>query len=54
MTLGSPHPENKPQWKQVVKQRRFTISMELGLGSADYTLLASDLSAEYVNFNKSE
>ncbi len=54
MIQGHPIPENKPRWKEEVKKRRFTIHMDLGLGPADYTLLASDLSAEYVNFNKSE
>lgn len=51
---GRPIPENKPAWKQEVKARRFTITMKLGLGAADYTLLATDLSEAYVNFNKSE
>ncbi len=51
---GRPIPENKPAWKQEVKARRFTITMTLGLGAADYTLLATDLSEAYVNFNKSE
>ncbi len=51
---GRPIPENKPTWKQEVKNRRFTITMSLDLGAADYTLLATDLSEAYVNFNKSE
>ena len=54
MIQGRPIPENKPKWKEEVKHRRFAIHMDLGLGPADYTLLASDLSAEYVNYNKSE
>lgn len=54
MIQGRPIPENKPKWKEEVKHRRFGIHMDLGLGPADYTLLASDLSAEYVNYNKSE
>lgn len=54
MIQGRPIPENKPKWKEEVKNRRFSIHMDLGLGPADYTLLASDLSAEYVNYNKSE
>lgn len=54
MIQGRPIPENKPKWKEEVKHRRFSIHMDLGLGPADYTLLASDLSAEYVNYNKSE
>lgn len=51
---GRPIPENKPAWKQEVKNRRFAITLSLGLGAADYTLLATDLSEAYVNFNKSE
>lgn len=54
MIAGRPIPENKPKWKEEVKNRRFSIHMDLGLGNAEYQLLASDLSAEYVNFNKSE
>jgi len=54
MISGRPIPENKPKWKEEVKHRRFAIHMDLGLGPADYQLLASDLSAEYVNYNKSE
>ncbi|WP_415908804.1 bifunctional glutamate N-acetyltransferase/amino-acid acetyltransferase ArgJ [Oleiharenicola sp. Vm1] len=54
MTAGKPHPELKPKWKEIVKQRRFTITIDLHLGKAGYRLLATDLTEGYVNYNKSE
>jgi glutamate N-acetyltransferase / amino-acid N-acetyltransferase len=54
MTAGKPHPELKPKWKEIVKARRFTITLNLHLGKAGYRLLASDLTEGYVNYNKSE
>ena len=45
MIQGRPIPENKPKWKEEVKNRRFSIHMDLGLDPTDYQLLASDLSA---------
>ncbi len=43
-----------PQWKEIVRQPRFRITLELGLGAGQYRLLASDLTEGYVNYNKSE
>ena len=54
MTAGKPHPELKPKWKEIVKTRRFTITLNLHLGKASFRLLASDLTDGYVNYNKSE
>lgn len=54
MTAGQPHPDLKPKWKEVVKARRFTITLRLHTGKASYRLLASDLTEGYVNYNKSE
>ncbi len=54
MTAGQPHPDLKPKWKEVVKQRRFAITLRLHVGKASYRLLASDLTEGYVNYNKSE
>lgn len=51
---GRPLPANKPLWKQVVTQRRFTVRLNLNLGTGTYRLLTADLSEAYVNFNKSE
>ena len=54
MTAGKPHPELKPKWKEIVKSRRFTITLNLHLGKATFRLLATDLTDGYVNYNKSE
>ena len=54
MTAGKPHAELKPKWKEIVKGRRFTVTLNLHLGKAGYRLLATDLSEGYVNYNKSE
>ena len=51
---GKPLPENKPQWKQVVKAARFAVRLKLNLGVAKFRLLAADLTDGYVNYNKSE
>ena len=51
---GSPIYENKPKWKEVVCRKNFKISIHLNQGDACYTLLTTDLSEEYVNFNRSE
>ncbi len=51
---GKPLPENKPQWKQVVKAARFAVRLKLNLGFAKFRLLAADLTDGYVNYNKSE
>ena len=34
MTAGQPHPELKPKWKEIVKARRFTVTLNLHLGKA--------------------
>ena len=54
MTAGKPHAELKPKWKEIVKARRFTITLNLHLGKATFRLLATDLTEGYVNYNKSE
>ena len=54
MTAGAPHAELKPKWKEIVKARRFTITLNLHLGKAAFRLLATDLTEGYVNYNKSE
>ena len=54
MTAGKPHPDLKPKWKEIVKARRFTVTLNLHLGKATYRLLATDLTEGYVNYNKSE
>jgi glutamate N-acetyltransferase/amino-acid N-acetyltransferase len=54
MTAGRPHPELKPRWKEIVKARRFSVTLNLHLGKATFRLLATDLTEGYVNYNKSE
>ncbi len=54
LVSGTPIPENKPKWKEVVSARRFTIHINMHAGDAGYRLRASDLTEGYVDFNKSE
>jgi len=42
------------RWKEIVKQPRFRITLDLRLGEGAFRLLASDLTEGYVNYNKSE
>ncbi|MGB0743468.1 MAG: bifunctional glutamate N-acetyltransferase/amino-acid acetyltransferase ArgJ [Opitutales bacterium] len=51
---GVPQDANLPQWKQIVSQKRFRITINLNQGNCDFRLLTSDLSEAYVDFNKSE
>jgi glutamate N-acetyltransferase/amino-acid N-acetyltransferase len=51
---GTPVFENKPLWKEVVSRKKFSILINLNQGDEEYTLLTTDLSEEYVNFNRSE
>ncbi len=54
LTAGRPHPELKPKWKEVVRHRRFTVTLDLHLGKGAFRLLATDLTEAYVTYNKSE
>ena len=40
--------------RAVVAEREFEIEINLNQGSADYTMYSSDLSPEYIDFNRSE
>ncbi len=51
---GMPRPEYKTKWKEIVRAKRFTISLNLNIGGDTFRLLATDLTEGYVNFNKSE
>ena len=51
---GQPLLRNKEKWKEVVSGKQFTIRLNLNLGQGSCTLLTSDLSEAYVDFNKSE
>ena len=46
--------ENKDLWKARVGQPRFSILIDLGKGACESCLWATDLTEDYVNFNKSE
>lgn len=51
---GTPIEENLPLWKEVVRQREFSIHLDLGLGKGSSHLISTDLTTGYVDFNKSE
>ena len=40
--------------REVVAAPEFTIDIDLNQGEAGYTMYSSDLSPEYVDFNRSE
>jgi glutamate N-acetyltransferase/amino-acid N-acetyltransferase len=42
------------QLRAVVAEPEFTITISLNQGDADYTMYSSDLSPEYIDFNRSE
>lgn len=51
---GAPQDQNLARWKEIVKQPRFRVLLNLHQGPGIYRLLASDLTEGYVNYNKSE
>ena len=51
---GQPLLRNEDKWKEVVSNKQFSIRLNLNLGQGPCTLLTSDLSEAYVDFNKSE
>ncbi len=40
--------------REIVSKPSFTITIDLNLGDAEYTVYSSDLSPEYIDFNRSE
>lgn len=42
------------EMEKVVKESKFTVTIDLNLGTSGYTVYTSDLSEEYVDFNSSE
>ena len=50
--MASKTPLDKLQ--EVVRQRKFTVHIHLGLGAAEYVVYTTDLTPEYVRFNKGE
>ena len=51
---GVPQDDKIQEWKSIVSEPRFTLIINLNLGSGHYRLLSADLSEAYVDFNKSE
>ncbi len=43
-----------PEWKAIVSQAEFSITLNLNLGESQFRLLTTDLTEGYVNYNKSE
>jgi glutamate N-acetyltransferase/amino-acid N-acetyltransferase len=43
-----------PLLRDLVAKPAFTIDINLHLGEADYSIYTSDLSPEYIDFNRSE
>lgn len=54
LVKGEPQVANKALWKKVVSKKEFVITMDLNLGDFDESLLTTDLSEAYVDFNKGE
>lgn len=42
------------QLRRVVARKEFTVTIDLNLGKSDYNVYTSDLSQEYVDFNRTE
>ena len=51
---GMPSKTPFAKLQEVVAQKRFTITIDLRLGKADYTVYTTDLSTEYVKLNMGE
>ncbi|HVU36792.1 MAG TPA: bifunctional glutamate N-acetyltransferase/amino-acid acetyltransferase ArgJ [Opitutales bacterium] len=54
LLLGAAQNQHLARWKEIVRQPRFRVTLDLRLGAAAYRLLASDVTEGYVNYNKSE
>jgi glutamate N-acetyltransferase/amino-acid N-acetyltransferase len=51
---GQPSKTPLAKLKKVVRQRKFTITIQLHIGSGEYGILTTDLTEEYVRINKGE
>ena len=51
---GDPQVGNKSDWKEIVSDKEFSITLHLNMGKSSCEIWTNDLSEEYVNFNKSE
>ncbi len=51
---GLQAPTDMDELREIAAKRDFTIGIQLNQGDADYTMYSSDLSPEYIDFNRSE
>jgi len=51
---GTAAPTPFSKLKEVVANPRFTITVDLHMGEADYTVFTTDLTTAYVEFNMGE
>lgn len=51
---GEPQAQNRALWKKAVAKKEFVITMNLNMGDCEESLLTTDLTEAYVDFNKGE
>jgi glutamate N-acetyltransferase / amino-acid N-acetyltransferase len=51
---GLPSSTPEDTLKEVLRNRKFTVTIDLHLGSAEYKVFTTDLTPEYVKFNMGE
>ncbi len=51
---GEPQHSNKELWKKVVSAKEFEITLSLNMGKCSESILTTDLTTGYVEFNKGE
>ncbi len=51
---GKLGPASIAKLREVASKRAFTLTIDLNMGESDYTMYTSDLSPEYVDYNRSE
>ena len=54
LEMGKPLLENTDAWKTIVSRKHFAVTVDMHLGEGRQSLLTTDLSEAYVDFNKSE
>ena len=54
LSKGEPIHENQGRWEDAVSAKEFGITLNLNLGTGESEVWSSDVSEEYVDFNKSE
>ncbi len=51
---GEPQNANRAEWKEIVSQKTFSITIDLNMGTFEESILTTDLTSGYVEFNKGE